>query len=185
MHHVPSILHRNDRGFSLVEQIAALAIAAVLVAAAVPTMAGLVVRSASSTTQDALFMAARLARTTAITHNTHVLLCPSADGRHCSGNDHWQAGWIVVLDRNHDGKADAAAFTRGVPDHHVRVIGSGGRKYVRFRSDGDAAGTNVTLLVCPRGAHPPAARVVIVSNAGRIREHDASKSQRARCPSPA
>lgn len=175
----------RQRGFTLVEQMIALAIAAILVAMAVPAMAGLLSRSAVRVTEDALFSAAQLARSSAITHNTHALLCPSTDGRHCSNVPHWQDGWIVALDRDHDGQPDAAALTSHAPDPQIRVIGSAGRDHVRFRPNGAAPGTNLSLVVCPHADQAGHARVVVISNAGRIREAQADAAQQARCANPA
>lgn len=176
-----SSTYPRQRGFTLIEQMITLAIAAVLIVMAVPAMAGLLTRSATRVTEDALFTAAHLARSSAITHNTHALLCPSADGRHCSNEPHWQRGWIVALDRDHDGQPDAAVLAHGVPGAHVRVLGSAGRDHVRFRPNGAAAGTNLSLIVCPQARHGGNARVMVVSNAGRIREARATTAQQARC----
>jgi len=173
--------HPRPCGYTLVEQMIALVIAAVLVAMAVPSMAGLLSRSTVRVTEDALFSAAQLARSSAITHNTHALLCPSADGRHCSHPPHWQHGWIVALDRDHDGQPDATALTRHVPDPQIRVVGSAGRDLVRFRPNGAAPGTNLSLVICPHAGQAGLARVVVISNAGRIREAKADAAQQARC----
>ncbi len=173
---------RRPRGFTLVEQVFALAVAAVMVVIAVPSMAGLVTRSATRVTRDTLFTAAHLARTQAIMHNTHVLLCPSADGQSCDDAAGWQQGWIVAMDRDHDDQPDGPILARGRPDPaHVRVHGSQGRPRVRFRADGSAAGTNITLLVCPRHGDDGHAGIVVVSNAGRIREAAAGPERAARC----
>ncbi len=172
---------RHRRGFTLVEQIVALAVAAILVALAVPSMANLVARTAIGATRDTFFTAAHMARNTAILHDTHVLLCPSADGNSCSGDSNWQQGWIVALDRDHDEQPDAGVLYSGKPGTHVRVVGSSGRRYVRFRPDGDAAGTNLTLLVCRPDGSSRSAEAIVISNFGRIREQHASKQQRERC----
>ncbi len=176
--------HRHrQRGFTLVEQIITLAVAAILVSIAIPSMAHLMTRSATRTTEDALFAAAHLARTQAIMHNTHALLCPSVDGRHCSHDTDWEQGWIVALDKNRDNRVDTAILSHDMPDtHHVDLIGSRGRTHVRFRADGSAAGTNLTLLICPHGTDDGEARTVVISNVGRIREAPASRERRESCP---
>lgn len=173
---------RRTHGFTLIEQIFTLAVAAILVAMAAPSMARLVSRSATRATEDALFTAAHLARSQAVMQATNVLLCPSHDGLHCSNKPDWQQGWIVTIDSDHDDRPDGAALARGRPDDRgVHLVGSQGRKLVRFRADGSAAGTNLTLLICPRHRHDELARSVIISNVGRIREAPASHSQQARC----
>ncbi len=177
---------RRPAGFTLVEQIATLAVAAILVTMAIPSMARLATRSDVRTTEDALFTAAHLARSSAIMHNTHALLCPSVDGSQCSAGPDWQQGWIVALDGDHDNQPDGGILFHGQPTGgHVRVVGSNGHIRVRFRADGDAAGTNLSLVICPRQSGHARARVIVISNAGRIREAMASKAQRARCPDAA
>lgn len=171
----------RQRGFTFVEQIATLAVAAILIAIAVPSMAHLVASSATRTAQDALFTAAHLARSQAIMHNAHVLLCPSKDGRHC-GHAQWQQGWIVAIDRNRDNQPDGDALVYGKPDPaHVTLLGSRGRPRVRFRADGAAAGTNITLLICPRRDDDGRVQTIVISNTGRIREAPADHAKAVRC----
>lgn len=170
------------RGFTLIEQVATLAVAAILVAMAIPSMAHLVTRSATRATEDSLFTAAHLARSQAIMHNTHVLLCPSKDGLHCDVDANWQQGWIVAVDHNRDNQPDGTILAHGTPDSdHVRLLGSHGRPRVRFRADGAAAGTNITLLVCPRHDGDGQVQSVVISNTGRIRETHASHTRAVRC----
>src|SRR5699024_2563203 len=94
---------------------------------------------------------------------------------------HWQDGWIVALDRDREGQPDADALARHVPGPQVRVVGSAGRDLVRFRPSGAAPGTNLSLVVWPHTDETGHARVVVISNAGRIREAQADAAQPARC----
>ncbi|HEX7340249.1 MAG TPA: GspH/FimT family pseudopilin [Rhodanobacteraceae bacterium] len=168
-------------GFSLVEQLACLAVVAVLTTLAVPAMSGLLTRSATRSTADTLFRAAHVARTYAITHDSDTLLCPSLDGHRCDASHGWQANWIVARDRNHDGQPDIAPILRLQPSAHTRVAGTRGRDHVRFRPDGSAAGTNLTLIVCAAASAP--AHAVVISNTGRVREAPASADEKSRCTS--
>lgn len=170
------------RGFTLVELLATLAVASILVAAAIPPMARLMGRSSIRTTESTLFTALHLARTQAIMHGTTVLVCASRDSRHCGGTADWEHGWIAAIDANRDGQPDGAILRQArLDDHTVRLLGTANRPAVRFQPNGSAAGTNITLLVCPRRAHHAAARSVVVSNGGRIREAAVNPVQLARC----
>ncbi len=172
----------RQHGFSLVEQVATLAVAAILIAMAVPSMARLVSRTATRGVEDALFDAAHLARHHAVMQAASVLLCPSRGGLACDDDGRWRDGWIVAAHVDRDGRPDHAVLARGTPPlDHVVVLGSRGRPQVRFRPDGSAAGSNITLLACPRREADGTARRVVISNAGRIREAAANAEQQARC----
>lgn len=169
------------QGFTLIEQIACLAVTAILTALAVPAMGHLAARSAIRTTEGTLFNMAHAARNHAITHNADTLLCPSLDGRHCDASRGWQPGWIVARDHDRDGQPDSTPLTYVTPAGHARVLGTAGRSHVRFRPDGSAAGTNITLTVCADTTHAATARVIVISNAGRIREAPANTTEKMRC----
>jgi len=62
----------------------------------------------------------------------------------------------------------------------LTILSSVGRHYVRFRPDGSARGSNITLPFC-RVGNAEHALSVVVSNAGRVRGAPASASQVATC----
>jgi type IV fimbrial biogenesis protein FimT len=161
---------RTMRGFTLIELILSLAVAAVLLGMAIPALHGTLRRSRSRTTANALANALRTTRMLAISHNQRALLCPSHDGRHCSGDALWRNGWIVGVDRMRDGQPDdTPAMTWPALPASLRVVGSRGRRRVYFQPNGRSPGSNLSLLVCP--VHPQDSRIlrVVVSNVGRVR----------------
>ncbi|CAM5512817.1 GspH/FimT family pseudopilin [Rhodanobacter lindaniclasticus] len=172
---------RFQRGFSLIEQVMVLAITGILTGIALPSLHGLLSRNRLQVAQSDFITALQHARSTAATSGKRTLFCPSVDGRQCSGDDHWQQGWLLGHDTDGDHQPDGrpshvrAAYAAG-----IRILSSSGRRDVRFQADGSAGGSNLTLLFCEPGRDGPVLSVV-VSNAGRVRGAPATAAQAASC----
>ncbi|QKK04008.1 MAG: prepilin-type N-terminal cleavage/methylation domain-containing protein [Pseudomonadota bacterium] len=159
----------TQRGLTFIELIIGLSVLAVIVTAAIPAFGQFLERQRVTSHANSLVAHLQFARHEAIVRNAPVTACPSADGRHCSDDNRWDAGWIVYLDPDTDSQpASADRVLRVVAATNELVLHSGGRLRVRFRPDGAAYGTNLTIRVCPPG-DPDNARAVIVSNPGRVR----------------
>ena len=166
------------QGFTLIELAVCLALLAVLAAIAAPSLSALLERHHAIAAEHALLHHLQLARMTAVTRRKPAVLCPSLDGRHCSGRNDWSIGWLLFVDKH--GKRtpkDATDIVRG--DTHptsskLRLISSRGRSSIRYLPDGRSTGSNLTISICSReGAM---LTQVIVNNAGRAR------SQRPKTP---
>lgn len=81
-------------GFTLVEMIVTLAIAAAVVAVAVPAMSSWMGEQAAAGNADELAAALRFARSEAIKRSQAVTVCASTDGQECG--ESWAAGWVVL-----------------------------------------------------------------------------------------
>ena len=94
-------------GFSLIETLFALAIAAVLLGLAMPSLRDLSGDSQTSATVNAMVFALQSARSEAIKRAGVVTLCASAaplsEGAACDGAD-FGDGWIVFADTDGDGE---------------------------------------------------------------------------------
>jgi type IV fimbrial biogenesis protein FimT len=180
--------HRNGHqgragqaGITLIEQIMALAIVAVLVSIAAPSLGGLVSRNRLQSMQMDDIAGLQHAREAAITHGVPVVFCPSRDGEQCLVTSTWDSGWLIGEDRDADNQPDhLALYTGPATGSPLHVRSSVGRYRVRFHPDGSAAGSNLTLTVCLAGK-PGQALNVVVSNAGRVRGDTASAAQSAAC----
>ena len=168
-------------GFSLIEQIMVLLIVSVLAGLAVPPLRGLLSRNQLQVAQTDFMAALQHARESAVMSGKTTLFCPSSDGSSCSNDTRWDRGWLLAHDQDGDHQPDAdLLYTGHGYAGKLAVLGSVGRHYVRFRPDGSASGSNITLLFCLPGDHAQVLSVV-VSNAGRIRGAVANADQAANC----
>lgn len=145
-------------GVTLVELLVALAVMAILLTLAVPSMQALVngnrLRAATNETLATL----QAARIEAIRANRRMVAClsadPNADAPVCNGNG--ASGWIVFQDADRNGKyaATERLVRRASVAGAVRLLGSAAlNDRVTFNADGmarDAAGNllNATVSAC-------------------------------------
>lgn len=159
-----------SRGFTLVELLIVLAIAAILAMVGAPAMGNLLKRTETGSVQASIAGTLRHARSAAVMHNTRVVVCPSNDGLHCQSGNDWQHGLLVAHDADHDGQPDAGApalvVIAALPVG-IRVVTSVGRGHVVFHPDGSAAGSNARFTICHAGQ--ATGKSVVVANSGRVR----------------
>ncbi|HET6432141.1 GspH/FimT family pseudopilin [Dyella sp.] len=173
--------HRAQAGVTLIEQIMALAVVAIVASIAAPSLGGLMARSRLQSMQTDFIAGLNHARLTAVTRGVTTVFCPTDDGQQCNGSNVWSGGWLVGEDRDADGQPDGRPLYAGSSmAKHVVVRSGTGRYRVRFHADGTAPGSNLTITLCsPDNRQPPLN--VVVSNAGRIRGAPASGPQAAAC----
>ncbi|WP_293713797.1 GspH/FimT family pseudopilin [Stenotrophomonas sp. UBA7606] len=173
---------RPTPGFTLPEFIICLVIAAILAAIALPKLQQTLHRQRAISAQNALVAHLHLTRATALWRRQPTLICPTVDGNRCSHRGDWGTSWLVFLDPDGDGRANAPydiiRVTLGARQPKLRVFGSAGRSHVRYLADGRSAGSNQTIRFCdPSGALQAA---IIINNSGRVRSTSGRGAQR--CP---
>ena len=159
------------RGFTLMELLVALAIAAILFAIGVPTFRNVATGSQLSSAANDLLASIQLARSEAIKRNVEVSICPSSDGLVCDLGEDWEIGWIVhqgatVIQRQ-EGLPAGYRMTQagGTTELTFEAIGIGGipavitacredplgsqERVLTLRAAGTAQVTNTTTGVCP------------------------------------
>ena len=172
---------RTQHAFTLIELLLALAVSAILMAVAAPSLKHALTRNRVIQADNQMVSALNLSRIEAINHGTYTILCPSSDGIRCQPGQNWEGGWLMGIDENHDFQPDAAPeHVFGPLAEGIRVHSSRGRLRVRYQPDGSAPGSNISLVVCHAG-QPQSALKVVVSNSGRPRQGTASARQARAC----
>lgn len=175
----PSSRHgRSQRGFTLVELMVTLAVAAILATLAVPAMQNFIAARTVQAQADELASALRLARSEALKRGVEVSVCAAkaTDASACAGSSAWINGWVVFADRDHDGTVDKDDDTV----IRVQSKAGGGLKEISatasvvvFRRNGLLLSGDTPLVLKPNFAstssgYSAAVRSVCVNMQGRV-----------------
>lgn len=159
-------------GLSLIELLAALAIAGTLTGYALFWSAEWVAEKRANATVNSFAAAVHIARQSAIMDNVTVTLCPmAADG--CGPRNTWHAGATIFVDHDRDRRIDGrdhviktfANFTDGT---RVYWRSFRNRSFLRFTGNGLTDWQNGNFLFCPEDNDPRHARQLILNTAGRM-----------------
>ncbi len=162
-------------GFTLVELLVALLVAAVLLGVGVPGLLDISERNRLETVATRLTTSLISARSEALKRNQPVIVCKSANGSTCIESGGWERGWMTFADSDLDGDKDGAegiiAVQQALPKGDtVRVSGAGLAHAVTYFPDGTASGTGV-FVVCNKDGDTDLAREIEVSATGRPVRH--------------
>lgn len=143
-------------GFTLLELMVTLAVAAILLGLAVPSFMAMGLNSKLRSTANNLVASAYLARSEAIKLNASVTLCASSNGSTCGGD--WREGWIIT--RSGEVIQHNGAAPRG-------FLVEGSRASISFQPSG--VGTDPANFIVCRSTPSvgPRERVVSISSTGR------------------
>lgn len=98
-------------GFTLIELIVSMAIAAIVLSVGVPTFRGVMLDGGMASNANRFVASINLARSSAVRHQRDATICASADYNAatptCGGGNDWSNGWIVYVDKDRDGAVDA------------------------------------------------------------------------------
>ncbi len=178
---------RTGKGFTLIELMVTLAVAAILLTVGVPSFRATVENNRLTTAANELVSALNLARSEAIKRGVRVTVCKSADGATCTTSGDWEQGWIVFVDLNGDGIFDDDGDTipcetgeecilrtyEALPTGYTLRAGKNFDNWVTYLPSGRSQGDSGPLKeedpyrLC-HGSDISAARSIAVSTTGRV-----------------
>lgn len=172
--HTPAPRRRPAPGFSLVELVVALVVAALLLAFAIPGYHGWVADQQLMNHARLLAGSMRAARSEAIKRGHRVNLCKSADGVQCADAGGWDQGYLMHGDFGRTGDVDGpdTVIRFEPPPKAIRVSANRPLKdYVSYTAYGHARLLSGALqmgrfTLCKPGRR--AVEVVLVAT-GRVR----------------
>lgn len=159
----------RDYGFSLLELLMTIAVAALILTLGLPSFGALKARNAQRVELDALFHAVHHARKASIMRKEVVSLCPSRDGATCSPGRDWSGGFLVFANSDRDEPPELDAGEVLLHQHRASesVNITANRRGFTLRATFLRA-TNGTLVVCDRAGRVTP-RALVISYTGRPR----------------
>ncbi len=165
-----------QRGFTLVELMVTLAVAAVLLTVGVPETINFLMTNRLATQSNDILVSVSLARSEALKRASNVVVCSSSNGTSCSGSNDWENGWLAFADTDGDNTLDGGepiltvmqAFSPGTKVE----VGSPAINRFAFLGNGlpnPVAGGNILICDSRASTADRIGKRQIQVNAGRIR----------------
>jgi len=164
-----------QQGFTLLELVVTLAIAAVVIGVAAPSFSTMIQDNRLGSQSLDFVAALNLARSEAIKRRTQVTLCKSANGAACINAGNWGQGWIVFVE------SVAVNNARDVNEPILRVhdslagnnrlTGNGNfADTIAYQPSGDTVGLgNGTLALCDARKDDAKSPAIVINSTGRPR----------------
>lgn len=173
----------HAKGFTLMEAMIVMAVAAILLAIAVPAWSNAISAAHNSAARAALAATVLDAVRHSASTGTEVVACPDTGTLQCSGSVDWSGGWIVFADLNGSRMRDGnETLVRKVSplEGGVHLRSTVGRTRLVFQPSGGNAGSNVTFTLCDsRGTEK--ATTLVLANDGRLRQGKPSAAAAQAC----
>ena len=168
--------HSNFYGFTLIELMITLLIAAIILGIALPSLNSISNEINFSSIQQRLILDITFTRSEAVNQGGGITICASTDSSTCSATfTDWSQGWIIFADNDGD-----ALFTGGT-DEIIRASGVdstatitwGKTNAISFSGDGTTANNSTgNFTICDSRGDTTAVKGITLSQSGRVRSND-------------
>jgi type IV fimbrial biogenesis protein FimT len=166
-------LRTATAGFTMIELMVAVALLAILVGIAAPSVRDFMSSAQLTGIANDLYTDLNLARSEAVKRDVQMTVCPSKGGDDCDDGGAWTDGWVVVVDANGDGKKDSSdsVLKRAYPVTGQATLTLTGGTKASFRPTGGAVGVPPVFKLCDPSqteiARKGNGRTISVSTTGR------------------
>ncbi len=148
-------------GFTMIELIVTVAIAAIVLAIGIPSFSSLL-KGNRTTTQTNLFVSSvNLARSEAVKRGIQVTLCASMDASSCTESTDWSAGWILL--------DNTGILLQSWSELHDQLTFTGSADGIQYLNSGFLAGSSMSFLLAEASCAGTEARQINISRIGHAR----------------
>ncbi|TXH90662.1 MAG: prepilin-type N-terminal cleavage/methylation domain-containing protein [Rhodoferax sp.] len=169
----------ENYGFTLIELLVVMAVLAVIVSIATPSIQSTIAKAQVDSASENLVSDFRFARSQSLKLTNNISICSSVNSTSCTNSASWKDGWIVFVDNDADGVVDSGDQILRVQQQPrgVASIASGGssdyRKFTFLPLGLARSATQTFFVISTNGVDK---RLVCISNVGRpsLRAKEAS-----------
>ncbi|MEG3755483.1 GspH/FimT family pseudopilin [Psychromonas arctica] len=161
---------KHQQGFTLIEMLITIAVAAILLSIVVPSFNSIIESSKERTTRDSLASAIYTAKQQAQSERLNVYLCTTTDGVSCEDTTDWSGEWLIYQDDNSSGDLDSGDTIVANISSKTNLITSSIEE-VKFTPTGHSLAN--TFKICSNTDNKVVYQMVL-SRMGRITYEEAS-----------
>jgi type IV fimbrial biogenesis protein FimT len=161
----------RNSGFTLIELIVTLSIAAIVLSVGVPSFRGVIMDNRLVSQANQFVTSVKMARSAAVRYQRPATVCSSANFDAavptCSANTDWSDGWIVWVDKNRDALTDANEIISVFgPINNASTLSSGTASSFTYDARGFATTGGGDLTLCDSRTSEMG-RLIRVNSVGR------------------
>lgn len=176
---------RKEQAFTMIELMIVIAIMAVLLTIAAPSLQTMIRNNRITGQANELVVGLILGRSEAVKRGVPVTLCPSADGASCVADGQWEQGWLVFSDIAGNGvvelgtdaclaSEDCLLMTHEeLPGGYTLRTGGVYTNWLSYLPTGAVVGSNGTgvdaFRLCPENAEVADAKNIEIAITGRVK----------------
>jgi len=161
---------KKNSGFTLLELVIVVAVVAIIMTIAIPSMSTFNKNDRLTTNINKLIGQLAYARSEAVKLSQRVVICTSSDFASCSGSSDWEDGWIMFIDATPNGAVDGTETVLRVEQPlggNQTLTPSTFTSQVTYDNRGFSTSTGSFLLCDDRNGD--FGKTINISNTGRVR----------------